>query len=82
MKKNWHVKKLGEICNIIGGGTPSKSNASFYTGSILWATVRDMKNKVILDTEYKITQVAVKKSSTNIIPKNNVVIATRVGLGK
>ncbi|MES2142355.1 MAG: restriction endonuclease subunit S [Pseudomonadota bacterium] len=81
-KKNWQVKKLGDVCTIIGGGTPSKSNADFYNGNILWATVCDMKNEVIFDTKYKITLEAVKKSSTNIIPKNNIVIATRVGLGK
>ncbi|MBP9141492.1 MAG: restriction endonuclease subunit S, partial [Chitinophagales bacterium] len=78
----WEKKKLGEFCNIIGGGTPSKANAKFYDGNIYWATVRDMKGEVITDTEHKITEEAVKNSSTNIIPKGNVVIATRVGLGK
>lgn len=82
MKKQWEVKRLGEVCEIVGGGTPSKSNAGFYNGDIRWATVRDIKNDVITDTEFKITKEAVKNSSTNIIPKNNVVIATRVGLGK
>lgn len=74
--------KLGDVCSIIGGGTPSKTNPSFYTGNIPWATVRDMKSEIIHDTEFKITQEAAKKSSTNIIPKGNIVIATRVGLGK
>ncbi|MDT3698518.1 MAG: restriction endonuclease subunit S [Thermincola sp.] len=82
MKRNWEIKRLGEVCKIIGGGTPSKSNLDYYTGDILWATVRDMKNDLISDTEYKITKEAVENSSTNIIPKDNVVIATRVGLGK
>ena len=73
---------LGEVCNVIGGGTPSKANEEFYTGTIPWATVRDM-NKDNLDiTDYKITEEAVRLSATNIIPSNNVVIATRVGLGK
>jgi type I restriction enzyme S subunit len=73
---------LGEVCNVIGGGTPSKTNEEFYTGTIPWATVRDM-NKDNLDiTDYKITEEAVRLSATNIIPSNNVVIATRVGLGK
>ena len=79
---HWQTKTLGEVCNIIGGGTPSKSNSKFYDGDILWATVRDMKNDVISDTECKITKKAVEQSSSNIIPKNNVVIASRVGLGK
>jgi len=82
MKTNWQTKKLGEVCDVIGGGTPSKANASFYAGDIPWATVRDMKNVSIKSTEFMISETAVKNSSTNIIPKNNVVIATRVGLGK
>ncbi|MFZ3384148.1 MAG: restriction endonuclease subunit S [Candidatus Methanoperedens sp.] len=80
--KGWEVKRLGEVCEVIGGGTPSKANNEFYGGDILWATVRDMKGEIITDTEYKITKDAVKNSSTNIIPKGNVIIATRVGLGK
>jgi type I restriction enzyme S subunit len=73
---------LGEVCNIIGGGTPSKKNDKFYIGNIPWATVRDMKTDKIRNTEFKITSKAVLNSSTNIIPKGNVIIATRVGLGK
>jgi type I restriction enzyme S subunit len=83
MKKGWEIKKLGDVCNIVGGGTPSKSNPKFYTGGdVLWATVRDMKCDVLTDTEWKISAEAVTKSATNIIPRGNVIIATRVGLGK
>ena len=78
----WKNKKLGEVCHVIGGGTPSKGNHKFYSGNIFWATVRDMKQDIIKDTDRKITQDAVKNSSTNIVSKGNVVIATRVGLGK
>jgi type I restriction enzyme S subunit len=80
--EGWEETKLGDICDLIGGGTPSKKNESYYAGNINWATVRDMKNEIISDTECKITSEAVKNSSTNIIPKDNVIIATRVGLGK
>lgn len=73
---------LGEVCNVIGGGTPSKANEEFYTGTIPWATVRDMSKDNLDMTDYKITEEAVRLSATNIIPSNNVVIATRVGLGK
>jgi len=74
--------ELDKVCNIIGGGTPSKKNKSFYNGEVPWATVRDMKNDYIINTQFKITNDAIKKSSTNIVPSGNIVIATRVGLGK
>ena len=73
---------LGDVCTITGGGTPSKSNPNFYIGDIPWATVRDMNRDNLEETDFKISKEAVKESSTNIIPKNNVIIATRVGLGK
>jgi type I restriction enzyme, S subunit len=73
MKPGWEIKKLGEVCEVIGGGTPSKKNSKFYEGNILWATVRDMKSEIISETEFKISDEAVKKSSTNIIPRGNVI---------
>ena len=82
MKKEWQKKALGELCDVIGGGTPSKEKSVFYSGHIPWATVRDMRQDPITETEFRITKDAVKSSSTNIIPSGSVVIATRVGLGK
>ena len=78
----WAVSKLGEVCNIVGGGTPSKSNEDFYGGEIPWATVRDMREELLSSTELKITEEAIKKSSTNLIPSGSIITATRVGLGK
>ena len=82
MKAGWQTKNLGDVCDVVGGGTPPKGRAAFYSGDIPWATVRDLKQEVITSTEFKITKEAVKSSATNIIPSGNVVIATRVGLGK
>ncbi|MEQ9220942.1 MAG: restriction endonuclease subunit S [Cyclobacteriaceae bacterium] len=80
--EGWEEKTLGEVCRVIGGGTPSKGNKDYYNGDIRWATVRDMNVDLVEETEHRITLDAVKNSSTNIIPANNVIIATRVGLGK
>ncbi len=82
MRTGWQIKNLGDVCNVVGGGTPPKDRAEFYSGDIPWATVRDMRSDVIADTECKITKAAVASSATNIILGGNVVIATRVGLGK
>jgi len=82
MKKGWQLKKLGDLCDVVGGGTPPKDKPAFYSGKIPWATVRDMRQEVITETEFRITKEAVQSSATNIIPSGNVIIATRVGLGK
>ena len=80
--EGWEERTLGEVCEIIGGGTPSKSKKMFYGGNIPWATVRDMHSSRLSDTDHTITKEAIEKSSTNIIPKNHIIISTRVGLGK
>jgi type I restriction enzyme S subunit len=82
MTATWQTRNLGDLCHLIGGGTPSKGKAAFYSGDIPWATVRDMRSDVIAETQFKITSAAVASSATNIVPAGNVVIATRVGLGK
>jgi type I restriction enzyme, S subunit len=78
----WSIRALGEVCDVVGGGTPSKDILAYYAGDIPWATVRDMRQDVITETECRITREAVRSSATNIISSGNVVIATRVGLGK
>jgi restriction endonuclease S subunit len=78
----WKTVKLGDVCELIGGGTPSKKNAAYYGGEIPWATVRDMHSDELSKTELKITQLGLENSSSKVIPANNIVIASRVGLGK
>ena len=82
MNVTWTSRSLGDVCRLIGGGTPSKDKPEYYSGEIPWATVRDMRSDLLAETECKITKNAVANSATNIVPGGNVVIATRVGLGK
>lgn len=76
------LQNLGDVVDIIGGGTPSKKVAAYYGGDIPWATVRDMNTDLIAKTDQTITIEGLKNSSSKLIPKDEVVIATRVGLGK
>jgi type I restriction enzyme S subunit len=76
------TRPLGDVCKVVGGGTPSKGRPEFYDGDIPWATVGDMQGDLVSATVSRITEDAVRQSATNVIPAGNVVIATRVGLGK
>lgn len=78
----WETKPLGEVCEIIGGGTPSKKVAAYYGGEIPWATVGDMNVEQLIATDLRITPAGLENSSARVIPSGNVIIATRVGLGK
>jgi type I restriction enzyme S subunit len=78
----WRTLKLGDVCELVGGGTPSKRNPKFYDGTIPWATVRDMHSEYLDGTECCITEEGLASSSSKVIPSGNVIIASRVGLGK
>ena len=83
LEEKYEKKQLNEIIKIIGGGTPSKANKEYWeNGTVKWATVGDMNVETITKTELSITEIGLKNSSSNIIPKNGIIIATRVGLGK
>ncbi len=84
LPQGWEWVKVGKIIlSITGGGTPSKNNPQFWSGTIPWASVKDLKEKKYLEkTIDYITEEAIKKSSTNLIPKNRIIVCTRMGLGK
>lgn len=73
---------LGDVVDIVGGGTPSKRNQEYYGGNIPWATVRDMHSDILSRTEHSLTPKGLDESSSKLVPAGEVVIATRVGLGK
>ncbi|MDP3798571.1 MAG: restriction endonuclease subunit S [Polaromonas sp.] len=80
---DWKVVPLGDVlANIIGGGTPSRNDATYWGGDIPWLTVKDMRSRRPADAQEHITARAVAESATSIIPADTVITATRVGLGK
>lgn len=42
MKKGWEIKKLGEVSEIMNGGTPDTTVPKFWDGENLWITPKDM----------------------------------------
>ncbi len=72
--------KIKGLCKALTGGTPSKANPTFWKGSIPWVSPKDMKSFYLSDAIDHITENAVKESSTNIVPKNSVLIVVRSGI--
>jgi len=79
---SWQTCPLGDLVDIKGGGTPSRAIDAYWSGGIPWATVKDFKGSVILETEESISELGAKKSATNIISKGTIIIPTRMALGK
>lgn len=73
---------LGELVDIKGGGTPDKSNSEYWNGEIPWASVKDFKKNTLDSTFDSITPLGVKNSATSVIPAGNIIVPTRMALGK
>ncbi len=78
----WKNSVLGDHIELLGGGTPSKSVEEYWNGNIPWASVKDLKNDHLKRTEDSITPEGVKFSATRVIPKGQLIIATRMAVGK
>ena len=84
LPNNWCLVRMGTIINQhLGGGTPSKNNPKFWNGDIFWASVKDIgKGKFLDETIDKITEEGLANSSSNFVPPGNLIVVTRMGLGK
>lgn len=80
----WELRKLGEVAEIIGGGTPSTSNSEFWDGDIDWYTPAEIGEQIYVDgSERKITQLGLDKSSATLLPADKTILFTsRAGIGK
>ena len=75
MREYWIEVELGDICETSSGGTPSRSDASNYLGSIPWVKSGELRSNVIEETEEHISETALKNSSAKVFPKGSLLIA-------
>ncbi|MBS1741260.1 MAG: restriction endonuclease subunit S [Bacteroidetes bacterium] len=84
MKQGWEIKKLGEVSEILNGGTPKTSIAEYWDGDIHWITPADLgklKKPTVDDTPRKITRLGLEKSSAKLFPENSIILSTRAPIG-
>ena len=68
--------KLSEVISTTSGGTPSRKNLNFYTnGSFCWIKSKELNGTFITETEEKINQLAIEKSSAKLLPPYSVLLA-------
>ena len=81
----WEQRKLSDLAEkTYGGGTPATSNEAFWNGTIPWiqsSDIADGKLFGVVPRKY-ITNEALNKSATQLVPENSLAIITRVGVGK
>ena len=76
----WVEKRLDDVCTFSSGGTPSKSNSSYWSGKIPWISGRDMKSTRLSDSLLHISKSAVDESSTRMAAAGTLLILVR-GMG-
>jgi type I restriction enzyme S subunit len=80
---DWEVAKLKRIATgFYNGGTPDTTNMDYWDGSIPWITGADFEDQKVKTIRRYITSDGVKNSATNVVPKGNLLIVTRTGVGK
>ena len=80
---DWEQRKLGELADIVGGGTPSTSNLQYWDGDIDWYAPAEINEQVyVSSSQKKITKAGYDNSSVKLLPVGTVLFTSRAGIGK
>ncbi|MDY5421791.1 restriction endonuclease subunit S [Actinobacillus porcinus] len=79
----WEQRKLGEIVEIVGGGTPDTAIPEYWNGSIDWYSPTEIGNQIYVQSSTKkITSLGLQKSSAKLLPPHRTILFTsRAGIG-
>ncbi|WRC38840.1 restriction endonuclease subunit S [Helicobacter pylori] len=82
LPSNWKKVRLGDVAEIIGGGTPSTQITSFWNGSINWFTATEIGiTKYVYKSQRTITPLGLKKSSAKLLPIGTILLTSRASIG-
>ena len=79
----WEQRKLGELADIVGGGTPSTGVSDYWDGNIDWYAPAEIAEQIYLtSSQRKITEEGYNHSSAKMLPVGTVLFTSRAGIGK
>jgi type I restriction enzyme S subunit len=73
--KRWPVAKIGEVCSVQTGSTPSRKNPAYYDGNIHWVKTAEISGSTIIRTEEKISGLALMESNCKVFPVGTILVA-------
>lgn len=76
------MSRLGDVFNLVGGGTPTTSKEEFWGSGTPWISSADIDVSGKIVCRRRVTPLGVANSTTNVVPRGTVIVVTRVGLGK
>lgn len=79
----WEQRKLGEIAEIVGGGTPDTNNSDYWDGDIDWYAPAELGNDIYAESSArKITRAGLESCSAKMLPADKTILFTsRAGIG-
>ncbi len=81
--EDWDLMNFENVAlSFIGGGTPSTKKPEYWDGDIEWTTSKSINGLYLMKGEKRITSKGLEESSTHLIERENLIIGTRVGVGK
>lgn len=80
---DWEQRKLGDLADIVGGGTPSTSVAEYWDGDIDWYAPAEIADQIyVKSSQRKITHAGYDNCSAKMLPVGTVLFTSRAGIGK
>ena len=82
--EGWERRRIAEVCDTVGGGTPSTKIREYWDGDVTWVVPSDVTNNdclVLLDSERKITERGLRESSARMIPAGTILMTSRASVG-
>jgi type I restriction enzyme S subunit len=79
---DWEEKKLGDVCEIVGGGTPDTNIPEYWGGEIQWFTPTEIKSDFVSNSLRTITELGLQKSSAKKLPIGTILLTTRATIGE
>jgi type I restriction enzyme S subunit len=80
----WKIERIGNVGEVIGGGTPSTENEEYWDGEIPWLSPVDLSdntNVYVSRGGKNITKLGLQKSSAKMMPKDTVLLSSRAPVG-
>ncbi len=81
---DWEVVRLGNVAEVVGGTTPSRSNAVYWSGDIPWVVpsdLTDLSGRYLTKTREFVTEVGLRSTSLRLVPSGSILLTTRATIG-